>query len=432
MEDRDFAWVCATLSAVEARVAVPETVFFTKGEVALWVYASPKGVLRRRVFMDNLAPTPTQVFQHFEAMHSQESPSNPTICLVSAKGSLIALTEDRLEEAKAQRGAFSRCVYVQFPLESQSPALLYAIRLDLWEGNYRCSFTRKSTRRDCGDQRMYAKLMAYVRVVLRTLESCRKRAVERIELEFFVGENGEVWLCSCPLCQFGPSYSHMQHKSVNSLSSDDPRWIDSSSKGRKLQPRVCTPQQFLSAANPTVWPIPPPLPSRPASKPALNPRTNSQSLVLLPPSRSGRLKSTGFYHPNFIEILAKGYARTNKWLSDDFEMIFRDMDSKLLKTEESPLKQLSKTHTHRQDSLQIDSIEADFGHISDLKAEQTAEISTRILHRHKTTRLPSSGRVLGWAKPFRLRRFEPLLHRKGESATQVRVSRRYNFTLVKD
>lgn len=430
MEDRDFAWVCATLSSAEARVAVPETVFFSKGEVAVWVYASPKGVLRRRVFMDNTVPTPTQVFQHFEAIHSQEYPSNPTICLVSAKGSLIALTEDRLEEAKSQHGPFSRCVYVQFPVQNSVPALLYVVRLDLWEGSYRCSFwTRRTVAKDCGDQRTYAKLMAYVRVVLRTLENCKKRTVERIELEFFVGENGEVWLCGCPVCQLGPANSCVRTKSLNSISQS----ANSLSKGSKCQPRVCTPLQFLSTASP-VWPVPPPLSSRPASKPALNPRTNSQSSVQLPPSRSGRLKNTGFYHPNFIEILAKGYARTNKWLSDDFEMIFRDMDCKLLRTEESPAK-LSKTHSHRQDSLQIDSFEGDsrskFEHIPEFKAEPSAEMSIPTWHRRKTQRLPTS-RVLGWGKPFRLRRFEPLLHRKGPSATQIKVFRRYNFTVVKD
>ena len=442
MEEKDFAWVCSTLSAAEARVPVPETVFISKGEVALWVYSSPRDVLQRRVFQDTEVPSLAQAVQHFEAMHSHEHSSNSTICLVNAKGSLITLTEDRIEEAKAQHGAFSRCSYIQQPISSQSTLLFYLIRLDLLEGKYRSSFsTRRTVTRPCSDQRIYAKLISYVKIVLKTLEMSKKRRVEQLELEFFVSKEGEVWLCNCPVCLFGPSLlsRNNPHKGDISLFPESPKAYSPSNslfKALKVQPRVCTPLQFQCPALPQASLLSPIVTSqsRPVSKPGL--RTNSQSLVMLPPSSSEKRKNTGFYHPNFIEILAKRYAKTNNWLSEDFESIFRDMDSKLLQIEESPLKQ-SKAHSNRHDSLLIDPFEGEtggkFDHMGEMKTEPSAEMP--ILHvrrrRNRVKHLTASSRMLG-REPFPQRVFVPLLQRKEQSLAQLTASRRYNFTVVKD
>lgn len=435
MEEKDFAWVCATLSAAEARVPVPETVFISKGEVSLWIYPSPTDVLQRRLFPDTAVPSLSQAVQHFEAMHSHEHLSSSTICLVNTKGSLIALTEDRIEEAKAQHGVFSRCSYIQLPISSQTTLLFYLIRLDLLEGKYRSSFSiRRTVTRPCSDQRIYAKLISYVKIVLKTLEMSRKRRVEKLELEFFVSIEGEVWLCNCPICILGPLSRNNSHKGDISLFPDNPK-ANSLFKGLQFQPRVCTPLQFQSPASPSLLSPTLPSQSRPVSKPGLNPRTNSQSLVMLPPSSSGKRGNTGFYHPNFIEILAKRYAKTNNWLSEDFQTIFRDMDSKLLQIEESPLKQ-SKAYSNRHNSLGIDSFEAEIGgkldHMGEIKTEPSAErpFLQAKRRRNRVKMLTAGSRTIVREKPFSQRVFEPLLHRKRQSLVQI--SRRYNFTVVKD
>jgi hypothetical protein len=288
--------------------------------------------------------------------------------------------------------------------------------------------------------------MSYVKIVLKTLEMSKKRRVERLDLEFFVSKEGEVWLCNCPICLLGPSLLSRNNplKPDISVSPGSAKAYSPSNpllKELKSQPRVCTPLQFQSSAlpqasssllSPTVTSQ-----SRPVSKPGLNPRTNSQSLVMLPPSSHGKRNNTGFYHPNFIEILAKRYAKTNNWLSEDFEAIFRDMDSKLLQIEESPLKQ-SKAHSNRHDSLVIDSFEAETGvkldHMREVKTEPSAEMPILQVRRrrNRVKQLTASSRALGREKPFPQRVFEPLLHRKGHSLTQLTVTRRYNFTVVKD
>ena len=444
MEDRDFSWVCAALSAVEARVSVPETVFFSKGEVALWVQTQ-QGQVKRRAFNDSSQPTVSQVFQYFDTLHSQELPASPTICLVRAKGTRIALTLDRLDEAKSQHGAFSRCVYVQQPLFDSPASLIHVIRLELSEGKYRSSFfTRRIDTKDCTDQRLFAKLMAFVRIIVKTLEECKRRRVVQVEFEFFVHANGEIWLIGCPGCKLSPSQftrnTRITRKNEKTdLQTDRYSSNPPDSTLLKVQPRICTPQQFLSQMTAPANSLPfisaTSAESRPVSKPALNPRTNSQTSVGLPSSRNTKRNNMSVFNANFIEMIAKGYAKSKNLMSDDFEAIFRDMDTQFLSVDESGIK-ARKRSSRRHDSELSDFFEQNLG-FSDQLRELRTEPSPEVQFAH-TSHPPYRSSPLQTTKsqrrmrdkPFRIRIYEPLLHRKAKSLIPL-TPHQYYFTVVK-
>ena len=364
MEERDFAYLCSVLSTAGAKVPLQETFFFSKEEVSLWVVSSKAGSVRRVVQTEEPIKAPGEVVRYFEGVRSQETPGNPTVCVGNVKGVRLPVTEEKIEEASSLRGAFSRCSYMQKPLDDKPVSLLHVLKIELQGSCYTSWFLlRRNSTKHCSDQRLYYKLLVIVKIVLRSLEMVRRRRVAQLELEFYLGSDGDVRLCGCPFCKLVPLNASFREAPTPV---QDPPLPGSDSPTRskplpdfetkpiltsvKPQPRISTPVQFREEAIPV--PVSDPVPDaspvdtpvssepRPVSKPLSTPKipnTNSTQTFQATTARSvksSQKRTVNFYNANFKEMLAKTYAKSLKCFPDDIEQIFQDMDMKLLRDEE--------------------------------------------------------------------------------------------------
>lgn len=350
--EKDFSWLCAVLTAFGAQICVPETVFFEKDAIDMWVFTTKEGIVMRKSLLDESNRSASSVLQYFSQI--QAFPS-PFLCTAMVKSLRLPVTYDKIEEAAGLKGAFTRCSYLQQSIYVRSTPVLYIVRVELIGKEYQTYFSvRRNGEKECGDVRLYCKLTVYVKVVLRAVESVKRRRIEEIGLEFGVGEEGRVWLIGCWGCRLGPSTT-LTHKPNR-----DKKQEKVPSKGPLVSettpiaaissplPRLSTPIQFRLTSNPSSIPQ---FPSNDPSIPVVNtdPRPS-----LLPPtplsqstSKFSRLtikKPVNFYDSNFKEVLARTWARSKRWLSEDYEGIFLDLDTNVLR-EDEPLPKLKRSGT---------------------------------------------------------------------------------------
>lgn len=341
--EKDFAWLCSVLSVAGVRISVAETVFFAKEEAYLWVLTTKEGIFTRKSAFEESNLSASSIIQYFS--QSQVLP-NPVLCTAMVKGVRLQVTSERIEEAAALKGLFARCAYFQQTVDLGFAAVLYVVRAEMRGNEYQTYFTvRRNGEKDCGDMRLYCKLMVYVKVVLRAVESVRKRRVEALELEFTVGEEGKVWLLGSCGCRLGPATSS-QHKG-----NIEKRKSERRNQGKGVEvppivtmksplPRLNTPIQFRFLTLPTFLP-PQPTSNDPVPLQSLDPRPSIPSpLPQLSPkaSRLSVRRPMNFYDSNFKEVLARTWARSKRWLSEDYDCIFLDLDTNVLKEEDPPSK----------------------------------------------------------------------------------------------
>jgi len=345
--EKDFAWLCSVLSAAGARISVPETVFFMKDEVYLWVLTTKEGIFTRKSPLDDSTPSAFSVLQYF--LQAQTLP-NAVLCTAMVKGVRLQVTSDRLEEAAALKGLFTRCAYFQQTIDLNSAPTLYVLRVELRDKEYQTSFTvRRSGEKDCGDMRLYCKLMVCVKVVLRAVESVRKRRVEELGLDFAVGEEGKVWLLGSWGCRLGPVT--VRHKAAEKKRKSEDRSKGKGNVQAEILPIVAIMSPLPRFNTPTQFRFP----TLPISPPAIQPPTLIDPIPLqspIPPlpqlsAKTSRLsiqRPMNFYDSNFKEVLARTWARSKRLLSEDYECIFLDLDTNVL-SEDDPSAKLKRSST---------------------------------------------------------------------------------------
>ena len=368
--EKDFAWLCSLLISSSVRVPIPETVFLWKEELVLWVVSAPNGELRRVTHSEEGLSTPGEVLRHFVGLRETESAPGSPICIANVKGVRLAVTDDRLEDAKCLRGVFSRCSYFQrFPDEKPAP-VLYTLSVHLQGSRYTSEFrTQKNGTRNCRDQRLFYKLLVYVKMVLRTVETVRRRRVGQIGLEFYVGDEGTVWMTGCTHLRLAANKAAASELTEGKKSDETPKadseantrvltWLSVDKKTRPPASkfptlRIATPPQFESDATETQLVVSPshefePQTLQPAdsqhqvkssNQPSPSPTVHSRS------TRPGTQWKPSFYNPHFKEILARTYAKSKNWFTSDIETVFLDMDLNLLQDEEPLLPGLKRTET---------------------------------------------------------------------------------------
>ena len=349
--EKDFAWLCTVLSTFGAQIWVPETVFFEKEAIDMWVVTTKEGVVMRKSLLDDSNRSAANVLQYFSQI--QALPST-LLCTAMVKSLRLQVTSDKFEEAAGLKGPFTRCSFFQQSIYLRSTPVMYIVRVELQGKEYQTYFSvRRNGEKECGDVRLYCKLTVYVKVVLRAVESVKRRRVEEIGMEFGVGDEGRVWLVGCSGCRLGASTasSHKPHR--------DKKREKDPSKGplegettpiatiSSPLPRLSTPTQFRLPSNPSVPQFPPNDPSVPVinadPRPSLPPPTPlSQSTSKF--SRLTIKRPVNFYDSNFKEVLARTWARSKRWLSEDYECIFLDLDTNVLKDDE-PLPKLKRSGT---------------------------------------------------------------------------------------
>jgi hypothetical protein len=348
--EKDFAWLCAVLSAFGAQIFVPETVFFEKDEIDMWVFTTKEGVITKKSILDESNRSAASVLQYFSQI--QTLPST-LLCTAMVKSIRLQVTPDRFEEAAALKGPFTRCSFFQQSIYLRSAPAMYLVRVELQGKEYQTYFlVRRNGEKECGDLRLYCKFTVYVKVVLRAVESVKRRRVEELGMEFGVGDEGRVWLVGCWGCRLGPSTTNTKPHRDKKREKDPPKGpLEGETTAiatiSSPLPRLSTPIQFRFPSNPSVPQFPPNDPSVPVlnadPRPSLPPPTpQSQSTSKF--SRFTVKRPANFYDSNFKEVLARTWARSKRWLSEDYECIFLDLDTNVLKDDE-PLPKLKRSGT---------------------------------------------------------------------------------------
>ena len=317
--EKNFRWLCDTLVSAGVQVPIVETVFIQRGEVALWVYSTKSGKVKKRTPFQPFENSLPLVLRHFQNHLNWTSPDPVCTVLISGHRTPVTLTEGQAPPLELLNST------LQEVLADLPNPHVYVLRLDREHDSYSSSFSVKlgETVRVAKSLRQWCKCSAIGKVALRAVERARKGVVVSVELELVVTALGDVLLYGCPTIIVQGDLQDLEIavdlKHRLELPSDSKRRVQI-----KQGPcRIPTPASVYHS----------PLVS--TKEPVQTVSEATVSYTTLPKICDSHL-SPDFYNPHFKEIVALTYARTRPHLfKANIDEIFSDMNRDYLQDTES-------------------------------------------------------------------------------------------------
>ena len=232
----------------------------------------------------------------------------------------------KYEEWTALKGAYSRCHCLQGPVSKAVLPSVYILRLEGKDGVFTSTFSlkRKVGLRPVNDLRLFYKLLIPCKMLVEAVQVTRKWRVLVVETELTLSDNGDPWITDIHLCR-------VQRCSLS---------LHSRVGNKPLAMKVATPVNLLK--------------DRSISSLSHHSESGLEDWLLPAAPRLTLSSNLQAYHPDFKEVLVRQFAKSQRRIVKDVEKLFNEIEEKVLKEAESPLKTQKSRLSKREKSLHFD------------------------------------------------------------------------------
>lgn len=289
--DRNYQWLCATLVSAGVQLPVVESVFMQQGQIALWVYSTKSGKIKKRMPHQPFDASLPSVLRHFQ--QGRYCTDSDPICTA-----LIGETRTPifLQEGQTPLLELSNTL-LQATLADSSNSPIYTLRLNRQNGAYSSSFSVKvgETVKEGKSLRLWCKCSAVGKVVLEAVKRIKKEVVVSMELELVISPLGDVLLYGCSTIAVQGI-----HQDLEPIANAGQKSLKKRNLSRLLTPASVCPKSILRTEEPTMI------------SSESTPQLRATPTIL--PKIGSSHHNLDFENPHFKEILARTYARTRPHL----------------------------------------------------------------------------------------------------------------------